>query len=173
MMKIEKARIGEKLVLDDRGGVWEKTGVCNGLVQLRCYFGGKDMFGKQIEVDPHVYCYIIFDDSVKQENHEYKTPEERLSLLKKEECGEEFRDKCSGIQIKIVDELSDTLLETINNLTIDKITAISASDIIRFILPNCKNQSVFHVSTFAYDINENVLYIMVLPEREPDKEINE
>lgn len=152
-MRVARARDGEKIVLDDRGGVWIKTGVNEqGKTMLRCFFGPPDVFGKDIEVDPSAYCFVIFDK--KEETETAVVPPSISPVV-----------PSGGIRVKVLDEDAQVLIQEFVGLTNAQITALSSVETIRLTPSGKKSAEVFHVTEFAYDMDGNTLCVMVMPER--------
>lgn len=159
-MKVGKVRAGEKFVLDDRGGVWEKVGESEqGLIQARCFFGPRGVYGSTVEVDPRAYCYVIFEgrdapiqDTVKEATSGVGNAASSGPAM-------------SGIRMRIFDGDKDTLVKEIENPTLAQITAMSAAEVIRFVPPGKRRVRVYQISEYAYDMDENVLYVEVLNQR--------
>jgi hypothetical protein len=146
-MRVAKVRDGEKVVLDDRGGVWVKTGVNDqGKSVLRCFFGPTDVFGKDIEVEPFAYCFVIFDD---QKTEPVAPPVVHSGVLK----------------VKVLDEDTQELIQEFVGLPTSQVTALSSVETILLTPPGKKSAVVYHVTEFAYDMDEKTLCVMVIPER--------
>lgn len=159
-MKVAKVRDGEKFVLDDRGGVWEKVGVdADGKVKARCYFGPRGVYGTEITIDPEAYSYVMFEDRPKpfgrDAGHAMPGPEQAISL---------------GAKIRIVDEVEDTLVKEITDPSVGQLAVMATTERIRFVPPGQRDVKIYGVSDFAYDVDENILYLMVRAEHEKDEE---
>jgi hypothetical protein len=156
-MKVGKVRVGEKFVLDDRGGVWEKIsdeGTEPGckVVTARCFFGNPENFGKTIQIDPMAFCYVMFENRPKP-------------------FGRDAAPATPGTtRVFIADDMSGDVIKEIFNPTPGQLTAFSSSDTIRFVPPGKRRIRVFHVSEFAYDVDEDAFYLLVMPEREVGKD---
>ncbi len=151
-MRVAKVRDGEKVVLDDRGGVWVKTGVNDqGKTVLRCFFGPMDVFGKDIEVEPSAYCFVIFDD-------------QRIEAKKTEPVAPPVVP-VGVLKVKILDEDTQELIQEFVGLTNSQIAALSSVETLRLTPPGKKSAVVYHVTEFAYDMDGNTLCVMVMPER--------
>lgn len=152
-MRVAKVRDGEKVVLDDRGGVWVKTGVNDqGKTVLRCFFGPMDVFGKDIEVEPSAYCFVIFDDQKKTEP--VAPPVVHSGVLK----------------VKVLDEDTQELIQEFVGLPMSQVTALSSVETLRLTPPGKKSPVVYHVTEFAYDMDENTFCVMVMLEKTGDIE---
>lgn len=146
-MKVAKVRAGEKFVLDDRGGVWEKIDENEkGEVKARCFFGPRGVFGTEIIVDPNAYCYVFL---------------EQKSFSR--EAG--LAPEGSGTKIRVVDEGSDELIREVMNPTASQFSAMSSAETIRFVPPGKRRARVYQVSEFCYDLDEDAFYLMVMPEQ--------
>jgi hypothetical protein len=145
-MRVSKVRIGEKFVLDDRGGVWERTGANDEGVVARCSFGPRDVFGKEFTIDPLAYCYIIFEES--KPFGEY--------------ASQNIPDSDVNPTIRVVDEESDTCIHEIVNPTSSQIACLSSAETLRFTPPGKRRHRLYSVSEFAFDLDANEFYLLVL-----------
>ena len=164
-MKVSKVRDGEKFVLDDRGGVWEKVGVdVDGKAKARCFFGPRDVHGTEINIDPEAYCYVIFEGRPNPFGRDVDpaTP-----------IPARFSDNPPAVphgfeviaKIRIEDDSDDTLLKEIVDPTVGQLAIMSKMERIRFVPLGSSHVQVYNVSEFAYDVDENTLYLGVIPER--------
>jgi hypothetical protein len=156
-MKVGKVRDGERFVLDDRGGVWERTGNNHNMVIAKCFFGPQSLYGTEIEIDPNAYCYVIFEGP---------KPFGRDAAVAKVEG----HARITGMKIKIVDELNDVLVRDIIDPTNEQISILAASDTIRITPHGKRKPCVFHISEFAYDFDADAFCLLVMPEREEKKD---
>lgn len=160
-MKVGKVRDGEKFVLDDRGGVWERTGSTNdNKVIAKCFFGPQSLYGTEIDIDPNAYCYVIFEGP---------KPFGRDAAVVKTEGPV----RITGMKVKIIDELNDVLVRDIIDPTNEQISILAASDTIRIIPHGKRKPCVFYVSEFAYDFDADAFCLLVMPEREEKKDEDE
>lgn len=162
-MKVGKVRNGEKFVLDDRGGVWERVGDGEHGVKARCYFGPRDVYGVEIEVDPNAYCYVIFEDRPKPFGREAAQAGVARSVI----------GDIAGTKIRIVTEDTAELIVEIIDPTQGQILSMSAAETLRLVPPGKRNKRIYHVSEFAYDLDENVFYLLVMSERVGGKDEDE
>jgi hypothetical protein len=61
-VKVRQIRIGEKFVLDDRGGVWEKTSD----LRARNIFGARPVYGTEIDLNEDAFCFLIFEKAASE-----------------------------------------------------------------------------------------------------------
>jgi len=156
-MKVWNVEKGEKFVLSDRGGVWEKigTGICDkdgkgSIVSAKCIFGEPHVFGTTISIDPNAYCYV----------HRTFIPiSQTLSVQK--------------TRIVIVDDFSGEVVKKILNPSDSQLSALSSADTIRFTPDGSKEPVVFHVSEFAYDVDKNEFLLLVIHDCGQDCGYNE
>lgn len=164
-MKVGKVRVGEKVVLDDRGGVWEVIGIRSesGIVGMRCIFGSKEQFGTTIEVDPRAFCYVMFEEQIKPFGREAEPirikPEETRRM-------EATQIVSSGTKVRVVEESDGTVIDEIANPTPTQIAAIVGSGIFRHTPPGKRRKVVYQVSDTAYDRDDDIFFLLVLPQRD-------
>jgi hypothetical protein len=150
-MKVGKVRVGEKVTLDDRGGVWEVIRIRNesGIVEMRCHFGSKENFGKMIEVSPDAFCFVHFEGP--KPFGRDAVPFHPVSS--------------SGTKIRIVDESDGEILDGIDNPTMIQMAAVTGSEIYRHTPRGQDQKSVYSVSNTAYDRDDDTYFILVMPKR--------
>lgn len=171
-MKVVRIRDGERFVLDDRGGVWEKIGEGeNKVVKARCVFGPRDAFGTEIELNPNVYCYVMFEGRDKPFGRKTNEVENERPTTDRELM-------VSGTTIQIINEDTQDVLREIKQPTMAQITVMSAMETLRMIPNGSKHEQSYHVSEFAYDLDKNVFYLLVMREGsslddENDKHVNQ
>lgn len=164
-MKLGKVKSGEKFVLDDRGGVWEMIGIDpSGYMRARCSFGPRGVFGTEVVVDPNAYCYVIFEGrpvpfgkEAGQWSGGDQSPEDDAS--------KKTRTISTSTRIRIVDEATDELLAEISNPTMHQIVILSSSETIRLTPHGKRRARVYQVIESPYDMDEDILYVMVLTEK--------
>jgi len=149
-MKVGKVRMGEKFVLDDRGGVWEKVGDNpNGTVQGRCFFGPRGLYGSTVDLDPRAYCYVIFTRPVEDAAE---------AAVKQAEAAKQ----AERMRIRLIDGDTETLVLDIPNASPSQISALSSVDVLRLTPPGKRLVKVYHVSEYGFDMDEGTLYVEVL-----------
>lgn len=165
-MKVAKVRDGEKFVLDDRGGVWEKVGAEEkGAVKARCFFGPRDVYGTEIMVDPNAYCYVIFEDRPKPFGRDAAVHREAVSVNPGS-----VSVVLLSTKIRIIDASSEELIQEIVHPTQEQLLAMSVAETIRLVPAGKRNPRVFGVSERAYDVGENAFYVSVMAERCGEKD---
>jgi len=147
-MKVAQVLVGEKFVLDDRGGVWERIGDNETGVVARCFFGPREVFGKETVIDPAAYCYVIF--------------EERKQFSQGSPAPVTAPAGCVDTTIRIYDTEEEVLLQEIVNPSQSLFDCLSSSDSIRLTPSGKRKSRVYNVSEFAFDVNENAFYMQVL-----------
>lgn len=163
-MKVGKVRVGEKLVLDDRGGIWEVIGIRSesGVVAMRCFFGSRELYGTTVEVDPQAFCYVIFEDRPKPFGREaaaYRAPIQPKEV-------EATQIVSSGTKIRVVAESDGSVLDEIANATPTQLAAIVGSGIFRHTPAGARNKVAYQVSETAYDRDDDTFFLLVMPQRE-------
>ena len=149
-MKVERVKVGDRFVVDDRGGVWERIednpGSAVGTIDARCVFGSREIFGTETSFDQNAYCLVIKDG--------------------KHFHPRETEPNTKTTRVIVIEEWNDTIVKEMGRLTHEQISVMSSSDTIR-ITPQGKNDScVYMVSELAYDMDDGVLYVLVIPERD-------
>ena len=154
-MKVAKVRVGEKFVLDDRGGVWEKLEAgSNGDVRARCFFGPRSVYGTEIIVDPNAYCYVIFEGREKPFGKDYPDRREDTPVAPV------LPAVAGAINIVIVTE-DDQVLVDIPNATMAQLIAFSTAEEFKLTPPGKRNPRGYSVSEIGYDADKNVYGIAV------------
>lgn len=153
-MRASKIRNGEKFVLEDIGGVWQKIGTdAHGGINARCVFGKKGVFGIEAPIDPSAYVYVIFDDSGKGT------------------CAND------GIRVVVGDEDTQKVLFEIKDASASQVaTYVSVESLV--LRPPYKHKSrEYAVCETMYSPDENTLYITVrntvVLDKEGDRDDNE
>jgi hypothetical protein len=151
-MKLAKVRIGERFVLDDRGGVWEKVAED----KARCFFGSREMWNKEIDISADAYCYVLFEGRPKPFGKDAGQPQEGTQAA------------AAGARVRILDEEHDVLVREFE-ATISQITMLSSVEMFRFTPTGNKDKQVYNVSEFRYDLDDNTFYVMVTSEKQEDE----
>jgi PHD/YefM family antitoxin component YafN of YafNO toxin-antitoxin module len=144
MMKVGRIGNGERFVLQDRGGVWEKRGYTDKGVRATCVFGDRDVYGTEAYIDAYAYCYVVPNDS----------PE----LITK--------DVSSGIRVRIIDDVSEEMISEIINASTAHVAAMASIEKIRLTPKGKRSAVIYNVSEFNYDMDENTFYLGIIPEKE-------
>ena len=155
-MKVGKVRMGEKFALDDRGGVWEKTGdFSNGEVKARCFFGSREAYGTEVAISPDAYCYVMFED--------------RPKPFGRDTVPRELASASSGLKVRIIDDQKDILVREIESVSPAELSALMTSERMRLIPTGKQELTTFTRSEVDYDLEEHILYLLVnLEERDED-----
>ena len=151
-MKLSKVRVGEKFVLDDRGGVWEK--IAEG--KARCFFGSRDMWNKEIDFEQDVYCYVIFEGRPKPFGKDAGKWEGPVEAPASSVIG--------GTRVRIVDEGEDCLVKEIEQATPSQINMLATSEALRFIPDGKSALCEYQVSERKTDMDDNTYYVFVIPQ---------
>ena len=136
IMRVRQVRIGERFVLDDRGGVFVKTGERT----AKCLFGHRDVYGREVDVDENAYCFVIF---------------------KPEEPKPEIPFRNGKTRVVIYNEDDDRVLFEIPNVSESGFHSLIVSETVRIKPPNERASRTFHVVGNAYDVNEDRHYLFV------------
>ena len=167
-----KVRIGERFVFDDRGGVfqrvsWEKS---------RCIYGSN--FGTELEIDPEVSVYAIFDKDKFTKANRHESSEESVdpeptavpvrSFSRGSEMDATWQQTTTttpveGVTMKVafIDE-SDKVLHEIECVSAAQVAALTGSDFIRIKVPNM-DVDVFRVSDVGFDYIDQKLCVTIEP----------
>lgn len=150
-MKIGNAKVGDKFVLDSRGGVWERMDKTEGdVISAKCVFGKKEDFGTVILIPVEEYCYVIFeekDSSVRVESQEVNMP-----------------------KIKVIDETIDTFLKEFSHPTMAQVNILASVDTIRLTPIGKRRSRTYLVSELAFDADTNTFYLLVMEENNGGKD---
>lgn len=138
-MKANRVRVGEKFVLEDKGGLWQKLGTDEqGVMKARCIFGNKEDFGSEVIVDPLAFVYVIF---------------ERTDNAPSQSQG--------GLKIMVGDEDSeDTLLE-IKDASSAQVAAFASVEAIMLKAPRGHKEREYTVSQTMLNPEQNTFYVVV------------
>jgi hypothetical protein len=187
-MRVGQVRVGEKFVLDDRGGVWEMIEDEDRSIVAKCVFGPRSVLWSQISIPHRAYCYVIFEEQSQDQVSDQamnQVSDHSLNQVSDQPAAEsqvqpQVQPQVSspvesvpgkeGMRIRIIDEISDTMIREIVNPTIHEIAAMSAIETLRLIPAGKKKVRAYHVSDTVYDMSTNMFYIIVSPERERDDE---
>ena len=177
-MKLGKVRIGERLVFDDRGGVFQRVS----WDKVRCIYGSN--FGTELDINPEVSVYAIFDKEKGTRTNkpvfaENEGTEVQSSVVVdtavsvpeiQRDHASEYQSPCGGsvssvksaegtIRVIFIDE-HDKILTEIPVASAVQVSALTRADFIRMKVPN-KDTDVFRVTDVGFDSIEQTLCLSI------------
>ena len=152
-MNVSNIKNGDKFVLQGRGGVWIKNSVDKdtGMIKAKCLFGVKEEYEKDFDLEPELFCYVLYD---------YKKAVESAPAVPS-------GDSCS-VRVKIVDDLANVVVKDFRPSR-EQFIAIANSETLTGVPLGKRKSRNYHVCEFAYDFSEDCYMVMVMEEREVPK----
>ena len=146
-MRVRDVRMGTKFVLEDRGGIWEKRAETT----ARCVFGGKEQYGKDMEVDPEAFAFGLFGMAAAVQA-EQAAPVPRRNLV-----------DGAGLRVTVVDG-GEAVLAECGDAGPALAVALSSADWI-LVTPPCKRRKREYLVVDTYvDLDERSMRVEVREE---------
>lgn len=180
-MRLGNVRPHGRFVFDDRGGVWKRTA----WTRARCIYGRE--YGIEIDVDPNVPVYVIFDSPVNKfqrnsgghdsreadklstssaDGRAVPVPQERKIVegssgegIVVEERPSEPVAVSSGVRIVLMDDDERKLLEW-EKCSAESVAALTSSGYVRIKLPD-KGLVEMNIHETIFDVNSNTLFVVL------------
>jgi len=157
-MKLKRARLGEKFVFPEAGGVWEKMAGD----KAKMVFGKRDDVGMVVGTDPESYVYVIFEGKGQKSEVPVKQAPVKDAPVKEVPARDISTEaapvlelpKGNGMTVLLMKD--ETVVVSFNDVPLDMAAAIAAVDFLK------AGDKVYTVTDSGIDMKNLQMHLEVL-----------